>query len=126
LGDPGDKGFVPLMVPNRSVANRGSNSSIEYSGLVPGLSNTSILVATAGRVTSIGTDEFSISDGSLGARNLPIREVKVLLRDMVAPAQPPPLDSYVVVTGVSCYTMEDGMYKPAIRPRSQSDIVQVM
>ncbi len=123
--DPGDKAMRPMMMSNRSVANRGSHYSTEYSALAAGLSNTCMLIATAGKVTAAGTNEFAISDGSLDARIQTIKEIKVSLRDMVDPIQMPSLNSYVIVSGVSCYTLEDGLRKPTIRPRHQTDIVQI-
>lgn len=115
----------PLGMSNRYVANRGSNTGPEYAGLVTGLSNIFLLVRTWGRVTKVGTDEFSISDGSLDLKNALVREIKVSLKNMAARPSAPPLNSYVLVAGVSCYTTEDGLKKPTVRPRSAADIVQV-
>jgi uncharacterized protein (TIGR03790 family) len=116
----------PFAAPNRSVANQGTNSGSEYSALVTGLSNTCRLVTTTGRVTKIDADGFSISDGSMSAKSIPTKEIKISLRNMVSPALAPPLNSYVIITGVSCYILDGGLWEPCIRPRSSSDIFQVI
>lgn len=114
----------PLAMPNRSVANRGNSIAPEYAGLRIGLSNASMLVRSWGRVEITGTDTFTISDGSMDIKDAQTHEIRVSLKQMANPPPMPPVNSYVFVTGVSCYVTEDGMKKPAIRPRFASDIVQ--
>lgn len=113
----------PLAMPNRYVAN-GSGSGQE-SSLIYGLANNGLLIKTWGRVVGQGTDEFAISDGSLKFANAGFKEVTVSLKNLAASVQMPPLDSFVIVTGVSCYTLESDLLKQTIRPRSSADIVIV-
>jgi uncharacterized protein (TIGR03790 family) len=115
--------FKPLSMPNRLIANRGSNADPEYAGLPIGLSNVGLLIQSWGRVTGIGQDEFTISDGSLVRKYMPIWDLEVSLKNLAAPITMPPEGSFVTVIGVSCLTLEDGLRKPTIRPRSTADIV---
>ena len=115
--------FKPLSMPNRLIANRGSNAAPEYLGLPIGLSNVGLLIQSWGRVTGIGQDEFTISDGSLVRKYMPIWDLEVSLKNLAAPITMPPEGSFVTVIGVSCLTLEDGLRKPTIRPRSTADIV---
>ena len=120
--DPSD--LSPLAMPNRFLAN-GATRMGEDSRLIYGLPNTGLLVKTWGRVVRQGTDEFGISDGSLTFNNAGFQEVTVSLKNLAAPIDIPPLHSFVIVTGVSCYSVQDGMLKQTIRPRSSSDVVIV-
>lgn len=116
----------PLMTANKYVANRGFSTGAEYSALIGGLSNSYLLVRTSGKVVSVGTDAFYISDGSLEIKNGIIRNIKVSLKDLASPVEIPPLNSYVLVTGISCLTTENDLKRPVIRPRYASDIIQVI
>ena len=122
LLEAGTGGISPLAMPNRFVANSGSKSGQE-SHLILGLSNTGLLIRTWGRVVSQGLGEFSISDGSLRFNNPGFQDVVVSLKNLAAPLDMPPLNSYVVITGVSCYTLQGDQLKQTIRPRSPDDIV---
>ena len=123
-GEPEGPGeaLYPLGMPNKFVANRGDNSDPEYAELRVGLSNAALLVKTWGRVTEAGADHFTISDGSLVKKNAPIQGVEVSLRNLATPIEVPAVGAFVVVSGISCYTLEDGLRKPTVRPRSESDI----
>lgn len=116
-------GVPPLAMPNRYIAN--GSSSGQESKLVYGLTNNGLLVKTWGRVVSRGTDEFAISDGSLDFANDGFKEVTVSLRNLAAPVEMPPLDSFVIVTGISCYSLENDLLKQTLRPRSSADVTIV-
>lgn len=123
--DDNNQALRPFAVPNRFLANRGKNTGQEYSGLVPGLSNADLLVRTSGRVIEVGNNGFSISDGSMVRKKAIIQQVEVSLRNLTGQVEIPPLGSYVIVTGISCYTHENDLIRPTIRPRSAADIALV-
>ena len=117
-----NKALTPIGMPNRCVANRGSNIGPEYEGLPAGISNAALLVKTWGRVVEVRTDEFSISDGSLERRGAVVDRIKVSLRSLANPMDIPSVGTYVIVTGISCYTLEDEIRKPTVRPRTADDV----
>lgn len=118
--------FKPLSMPNRSVGNTGLVSLPEYSALISGLSNTGLLIRTWGRVMQTGEDEFDISDRSLDFKlNTGWRVVNVSLKNLTTPISMPPMNSFVVVVGISCYVMEDGLLKPTVRPRTPEDVTVI-
>jgi hypothetical protein len=114
--------LTPFAMPNKFIANRGSNAGLEYSGLRAGLPNCALLVKTWGRVVRTGDMAFYISDGSMVLKFAPIQDIKVSLKNLASPVNTPPVGSFVEVTGVSCYELEGDLRWPTVRPRSESDI----
>jgi hypothetical protein len=90
-----------------------------------GLINEGLLIKTAGRVLSQGSDYFLIGDGSeiLGGRS-PLKVSVARLATGNSISIPPPL-CFVAVTGISSKEPDGTGYRAVIRPRSQAD-VQVM
>lgn len=121
-GDGTPAALTPLAMPNKFIANGGSNAGPEYSGLRAGLPNCALLVKTWGRVVRTGDMAFYISDGSMVLKFAPIQDIKVSLKNLASPVNTPPVGSFVEVTGVSCYEFEDNLRWPTVRPRSESDI----
>jgi len=121
-GDETPAALTPLAMPNKSIANRGSNAGTEYSGLRSGLPNCALLVKTWGRVVRTGDMAFYISDGSMVFKFATIRDIKVSLKNLASQVNTPPVGSFVEVTGVSCYELDGTLRVPTIRPRSESDI----
>jgi len=117
--------FKPLAMPNRFLANTGSATGFENSMLIYGLANVGLLVKTWGRVVQTGEQEFAISDGSLKFMNEGLQEVTVSLKNLTSPIDMPQIGTFVVVTGVSCYTPENELLRPTIRPRSEDDLVSI-
>ncbi|MCX6374929.1 MAG: Ig-like domain-containing protein, partial [Armatimonadetes bacterium] len=121
-GDGTPAALTPFAMPNKFIANRGSNAGPEYSGLRSGLPNCALLVKTWGRVVRTGDMAFYISDGSMVLKFAPIQDLKVSLKNLASPVNAPAVGSFVEVTGVSCYELEGNLRWPTVRPRSESDI----
>lgn len=114
---------APLGMSNLWVSNKGSKSGTEYSKLQPGLYNAGLLVKTWGYVSEVSQDGFVVTDGSLPVNEDGNRDgIKVSLRDLALSPQPPVEGTFVTVTGVSCFGMENGLLRPTIRPRYLGDI----
>lgn len=77
-----------------------------------------LLAMVRGQVTATGDTWFRISDGSSGAR-------RAVFVDARALARVPAPGSKVMLTGVCSCRHEDRVWRPAIRPRGDSDLVTV-
>lgn len=103
----------PVGLPNARIGGADLNAFTPGVTGGVGLNNIGLLVRTWGAVKSVGVNYFYISDGSLPAgQTLKVSPGSLTLQN----------PRYVIVTGVSSCE-PDG--RRIIRPRSQSDIIEI-
>lgn len=113
---------APLAMTNGELAGAARNV---YEGQVPGArgaNNVGLLVKTTGKVLWRDAVTCFIDDGS--KLNDGIKPGLMVIFDSTG-ILPPPVGSYVAVTGVSCLTTLAMVPIRMLRPRRQSDIVPV-
>jgi subtilisin family serine protease len=108
----------PLGIVNRALGG-------DALGLIPGitggtgLNNVGLLVRAWGKVKSIGSDYFMMSDG-YGIGGQSYREIKVRCPALTKPSS---TSQYAVVTGISSLQLSGSTAIPIIRVRKQADLV---
>ena len=109
----------PLGMVNRSLGGAALGLIPGISGGV-GLNNLGLLVKGWGRVKSIGTDYFMISDGYGSFADPWYRYIKVRCPGLTKPAS---TNQYAVVTGISSLELSGPNSIPIIRVRKQLDLL---
>lgn len=118
VGTPADP-ILPLCMPNRSLGggdwNYDSESGAGQKGVTggTGLNNIGLLVRTTGCVSTSGSSDFYITDGS-GA------DVRVVVPSGVSR---PAAETYVGVTGVCSCELQGQDIVPVLLARNADDIV---
>lgn len=111
----------PLFVTHRDMGGEPSwAEALPWIGGGVGAENVGLLIATAGRVESVGSDYFYLTDGSLDGQTGDALPVKVLCGSLAKPVE----DQMVLVTGISSASPFGAQAERAVRVQYQSDITQ--
>ena len=124
----------PLAMTNRMIGGGRLNSYTPGVEGGFGINNIGLLVRLWGKVTYRDTDNkfFYINDGSnridgTKVNNVYILGVRVSYDNLATgnTINPPDLDRYVMVTGISSTILVDSKIQPNLRPRRDADLKTV-
>ena len=104
---------------------KGSQSGVYILGDMPGLNNIGSLVRTWGKVTSVGTDEFYLDDGS-GYSDYSAGSPKGVKVVMPQGAGTPALNSYVSLTAIVSYYKSGDTFYRLLRVRQVGDVLRLL